>query len=761
MFEAKSLAKRYNRMEAMKPLSICFEEHQTYALDVIAGGNEIEFKLDFTYDGMEEAALTDVVCNVGRGRCLVLCGGSGCGKSTLLRCINRLIPLFYEGKLTGFCYVDHKDVSTLSIGEAGELVASVFQDPRSQFFTTDSSSEVAFGLENHGFTHEKIVERVDFVYRESGLEKLKGRNVFELSSGERQLVAILSAWALEVPVILLDEPTANLDSASIEYLKKLLETLKERGHTLIINEHRLYYLRNIADEYLLMEHGEVRARFSAKQLLSLSDQELAALSLRTTDLSGLAYTCGTVEPDIHNRFELLGVKFRYKHGDNILQNISLNVSTGDAIGLIGSNGSGKTTLGKLMAGLVKPGSGDIYFCGNRLSQRKLTGKCIFIMQEAEFQFFTNTVMHELEYGKSVTPKLRETMEVLLVKLGLWELRERHPFSLSGGQMQKLVLLLAYLSDKPVVILDEPTAGLDKNSLQCCVELIAEMRKRKIVFIITHDMELISQSCTRALYISKGIIEREFDLLDGEFSGLFDFMQTHIRLSDNCREHAKQNDEYLCDPRVKLLYLIAAVAVSGGSLIYVVAGAFLATLVVCIYERRYKVAAVSGVTFAALHLLHFAIPGALTSFAALFFPKLLLLWTVAAILAEGGDSSRITAALRRMHIPERVIMICAVVLRFFPVLKNDVGLAFQSIKTRGNPVNIWQRIKRLPEYFEMVMVPMVFRTTRIAEALSASAEVRGIDLTCRRQSHVRLHMKGADFLFILLLVVLSLGGIFVV
>ena len=402
--------------------------------------NAVDFKFDFTYNDVEKAALTDISGSVARGSCLVLCGGSGCGKTTLLRCINRLIPQFYEGKLTGFCLIDGKDISTFSIGEVGKLAASVFQDPRSQFFTTDSSSEVAFGLENHGLNPEEIIERVNYVYRESGLDKLKDRNVFELSSGERQLVAILSAWALNVPLLLLDEPTANLDYAAIEYLKELLKRLKSLGYTLIINEHRLYYLRDIADEYLLIEQGKLKARLSCERLLSLSEKELAELSLRAIDLSALEYTCAATETDIKKYLELRGIQFGYNRQDGILRDVCLKAETGEVIGIIGSNGCGKTTLGKLIAGLYKPTAGEICFGTNKLSKRELADNAIFIMQEAEFQFFTNSVINELEYGRTVTPELREIIKSLLVRSDLWEIRERHPFTLSGGQMQKLALL---------------------------------------------------------------------------------------------------------------------------------------------------------------------------------------------------------------------------------------------------------------------------------------------------------------------------------
>lgn len=208
----------------------------------------VRFDLNFTYAEADSTALRNVSGCIEKGRCIVLCGESGCGKSTLLRCINRLVPDFYEGDFEGFCYINGRDTASMSIGEVGELAATVFQDPRSQFYTTNSSSEVAFALENYGFSHGEIERRVNDAFSEFGLEKLRDRNVFELSSGERQLVAILSAQALHGNILLLDEPTANLDAAAVWEFTRVLTELKRRGKTIIISEHRLYYLRDIADE---------------------------------------------------------------------------------------------------------------------------------------------------------------------------------------------------------------------------------------------------------------------------------------------------------------------------------------------------------------------------------------------------------------------------------------------------------------------------------------------------------------------------------
>lgn len=170
----------------------------------------IDFEFEFQYSQESTPTLRKVSGNIPAGRCVVLCGGSGCGKSTLLRCINGLIPQFYEGGLKGFCRLDGHSTADLSIGEIGELAASVFQDPRSQFFTVNSSNEVAFGLENHGLPQEKIRNRVDEAFRTFHLEHLKNRNVYELSSGERQLISILSAWAMDTDIFLLDEPRQTL-----------------------------------------------------------------------------------------------------------------------------------------------------------------------------------------------------------------------------------------------------------------------------------------------------------------------------------------------------------------------------------------------------------------------------------------------------------------------------------------------------------------------------------------------------------------------
>lgn len=714
----------------------------------------VEYDFDFQYKDENVPALSAVKGYVEKGGCTVLCGSSGCGKSTFLRCINHLIPQFYEGELKGFCLINGHDTKNLSIGEVGELAASVFQDPRSQFFTTNSSAEVAFGLENFGFQHDEIVKRVDKVYKEFGLEKLKGRNIFELSSGERQLVAILSAQALDAQIFLLDEPTANLDFAAIRQLEKLLASLKEQGKTIIINEHRLYYLKDIADEYILMDSGKIVRRFTSEEILKFSEKELAEKKLRTINFKEIEkIPVSDVNVTEKNTFRAENICFTYKkEGDKILSGISLEARTGNVIGLIGSNGSGKTTFGKLTAGLLKPDSGQFVFNEKAVSSKELVKKGIFIMQEAEFQFFSNSVINELTYGRNFTPELESEIERLLKEFDMWKCRNSHPFSLSGGQMQKLVLLLAYFSPKPIVVLDEPTAGLDKKSLQSCVKIIGEMQHKKIIFIITHDLELIAQACTECIYISNGKAIKRFDFeYKDSFDALVDCMQNKFSLSDNQRPIARQKNNRLCDLRIKLLYLVASLIITASSEMYVIVAAFISVFILTIYEKRFKTAVTGGAIFGLIYLLYFLFPQSIMGFIVNYFPRFVLLWLSLAAVSENGDSARITAALRSIHVPEKVIMICTVILRFFPVLLKDLKIMAQSIKTRDVFVTFWDKVKAFPEYCEIIIVPMIFRVTRIGETLAASAETRGIDLKRKRSSYISQHFCFMDFVMAALLV----------
>lgn len=324
-------------------------------------------------------------------------------------------------------------------------------------------------------------------------------------------------------------------------------------------------------------------------------------------------------------------------------------------------------------------------------------------------------------------------------------------------MQKLTLMLACLSSKPIIILDEPTAGLDAKSLKSCVALIQEMQKKKMILIITHDLELISQVCNRCICLSKGSIEQEFFLRDNaSLNALMRHMNEHFLLSDNQRMFSQIPAR--CDPRTKLLLLFAAmVAASSTNLTFVFAIAAV-TILLSFIERFYRSAFVQSGILILLVVLNGVFPSGIFSFFASFFPRFLVTWAGLETLIARNEAVKTLAAFRKFHIPEKLIMIFSVIFRFFPVISNDMKLMSQSIQTRGTFSRILEKIRFFPEYIEILIVPLSLRVIRIAETLSASAETRGIDLKCKRNSFVSLRFGIWDIVVLVLVVSAVITGL---
>ena len=459
--------------------------------------------LSFEYKDSSEG-IHDINFEISKGEVILLTGNSGCGKSTLLKCLNGLIPAITEGNLKGELFINDKNYKDLKMHELNSEIGSVFQNPRSQFFTDNTTSELVFPMENYGYSKAQMQQKLSELVKTFGLEKLIDKNIFLLSSGERQMVALASALTMDQQVVLFDEPSANLDYGNAMKLGQIISWLKERGITVIVADHRFYYLNGIIDRVFFMDKGKLHIYDSeaAFKKSGYDTRSFDIFSLEVPFVEKIADSKKSVCVSIQSA--------AYK---NILKGVNLELKKGEVTVLVGSNGAGKTTLAKLLCKSIKPDDGIV----------KTEGLPFFIMQDPDYQLFGTSAENELSLVRKGTNKINEVLEYL----GLAEYKDSHPFELSGGQKQRLQIGMAMLCDRQLIIFDEPTSGLDVSSMQKVSKEVVSLRDKAGVLVISHDYEFIRHVADRIVYLNDGKIEKDFDLSSqslGELNEIFKKMQ---------------------------------------------------------------------------------------------------------------------------------------------------------------------------------------------------------------------------------------------
>ena len=447
---------------------------------------------------------------IDTGEVVVLCGSSGCGKTTVTRLINGLAPHFYQGELEGEVWVDDLCVSKTELSEISKHVGSVFQNPKSQFFNIDTTGELVFGCENQGMTREEISERLALTVKDMKLEALVDRNIFELSGGEKQQIACGSVYTAQPDVYVMDEPSSNLDRKAILRLRDTLRKIKKSGKTIVISEHRLYYLMDIADRFIYFDDGQIAQSYTSQELAALSDEELSFLGLRCTDLYKLEKNTENKVITSSGQPALDALDLNCTRGGNQILDIDrLRLPEHAIIAVIGDNGSGKSTLTEALCG-VGASDGSIAFKGKYLSDKERADKSFMVMQDVNRQLFSDSVIEEVLLN---APVERDRGLEVLDKLGLEGLADRHPSSLSGGQKQRVAIASALCAGKEIIFYDEPTSGLDYNGMKRFGEILRGMKDDITSVIITHDPELILQCCTHILHIEGGRVLGFYPLND--------------------------------------------------------------------------------------------------------------------------------------------------------------------------------------------------------------------------------------------------------
>ena len=454
---------------------------------------EIE-NLSLSY-GNNKKVLKNISLNIKKGECILLTGKSGSGKSSIINSINGLAVRYDGASIDGSIRIRNKDIKNLKLYEISMLVSSVFQNPKTHFFNVNTTLELLFYLENIGLSRYEMDKRLTEMLNLFPIEHLLNRDIFKLSGGEKQILCIAASYISGTEIIVLDEPSSNLDEENIKVIKEMLVQLKDKGKTLIISEHRIFYLMDIIDKIFLIKDGEIQSEYTKIDFMKFSTKKLNELGLRDKIKTKLTV------PEIKNsgNFNVKNIEFKFNGVDNklLLKNISFEM--GKIYGIVGTNGLGKSTLLRCLIGCEQKSKDEIYLDGKRLSKTDRIKISSLVMQDVNHQLFTDSVMSEVSLGiKNVEISY---VEDILKKLDLYELKDCHPMSLSGGQKQRVAIASVLYKNSKLLFFDEPTSGMDYYNMMNISHLINECKSNeKIIFIVSHDQEFLNSIADYIVYL---------------------------------------------------------------------------------------------------------------------------------------------------------------------------------------------------------------------------------------------------------------------
>ncbi|MFC1937885.1 ABC transporter ATP-binding protein [Chloroflexota bacterium] len=504
--------------------------------------------LTFYYSEAVQPALEDVNLEVGDGEFVLLVGPSGGGKSTLCRCFNGLVPHFYGGKLAGRVEVEGLDVAQHATAELATRVGMVFQDPENQLVAMDVEREIAFGLENLAFPRDLMARRIEEALDTLGISHLRHRQIHELSGGEKQKVAIASVLALHPGVLVLDEPTSELDPKSAEEVLSIVQRLNdELGITVILIEHRLDRVIQHVDRLIVLDQGRVVADGDVRQVLDEDYGKIARLGLgippvirlthelkeRGIGLDGVPLTVKEGRVMLEKAFrsasgaqvkhddtdepkplvEVERLWHAYPEGVTALKGVSLNIGEGEFVAIMGRNASGKTTLVKHFNALLTPTRGNVRIAGvdtRKVSTAELAKTVGFVFQDPNDHLFADTVEEEIAFTlKNLGfhgAEIRLRVDEMLERFGLTGYGKQYPRSLSGGEKQRVALASVLAARPRLLILDEPTRGMEHGLKGELMTFLNQYRRQgNAVVVVTHDVETVAEHADRVILLSEGEI----------------------------------------------------------------------------------------------------------------------------------------------------------------------------------------------------------------------------------------------------------------
>ena len=505
---------------------------------------------DFTfhYNDVEKPALKNINLEIEDGEFVLVTGPSAGGKSSLCRCINGLIPHFYGGKVTGGVEVQGLNTAEHYPRELATRVGMIFQDPENQLVTQDVEREIAFGLENLAFPRDLIARRIEESLDTLGIAALRYRPIHELSGGEKQKVAIASVLALHPEILMLDEPTSELDPKSAEEVLSIVQRLNdELGITVIMVEHRLDRVIQHADRLIVLDGGRIIADGKTRDILHNNYQEICQAGVGVPPVIKLAHqlegmgitltetpltvkegrmmlqevfkkTSGELPEDdkksaAKSVIEVEKLWHVYPDGPTALRNVSLKINEGDFVAIMGRNASGKTTLVKHFNGLLPPTKGLVSVDGidtRKTTVAELAKKVGFVFQNPNDHLFADTVEEEISFTlKNLgleSGEIRSRTDEVLARFQLDKYRRQYPRALSGGEKQRVALASVLAIQPGILILDEPTRGMEYRLKAELMDFLREYAGQgNTVILVTHDVETVAEYAARVILFSEGNI----------------------------------------------------------------------------------------------------------------------------------------------------------------------------------------------------------------------------------------------------------------
>lgn len=512
--------------------------------------------ITYRHYGKNAPALTDVNVNIRRGSFTLLVGPSGSGKSTLCMLLNGIIPQILGGKLDGKVIVDGQDVSESKVQNLAHSVGILFQDPEWMFATLQVEDEVAFGPENLRQPPAEIAAQVTKSLDYVGMGGLRKNLVWALSGGQIQKLGLATVLAMTPQLLVLDEPTANLDPATTHAVHELILRLRDEGKTIVLVTKDLDEFMAQADDMILLSEGRVRAQGAPREVISMHGKTMLDLGVwlpEPTEVGLRLKQQGLLKnkpvpitvaeavealKDIRfkerlplkNEFAVgetlvhaQNIQFGYTRKTKTLRNVSFDIHQGEIAAIVGQNGAGKSTLSKMLVGLLRPSAGELTLFGRKARQwnvQDLANDVALVFQNPEHQFLCDTVHEELEYsllaqGIDDPIEVEKRVKAMLERLDITDTTDNHPFSLSAGAKRRLGVATMLVGGRArLLIVDEPTYGQDRRLTERLMQLINNLRREGITIImITHDMRLVDAYVDRAIVMANG--EKIFDGTPGD------------------------------------------------------------------------------------------------------------------------------------------------------------------------------------------------------------------------------------------------------